>query len=170
MYSPGRPLPLCGTCDVVQVLNSSRRGPPLLPAGSRNIHRHSSERTCLSSHRTIQQSRCCLTTCKYHILCIISALCEGRIFFVLFIYLFCQDLQQPIKKSSTMIRHFPQITHPSGRSLSNRRLQSTTGPPVPIRSLDCRLTVATHGRQMHTLGLLDSRLQCKHRYFIKAQN
>ena len=31
-------------------------------------------------------------------------------------------------------------TDPSGRSLSKRRLQSTTGPPVPMRSLDCRLT------------------------------
>lgn len=33
-----------------------------------------------------------------------------------------------------------QATDPSGRSLSKRRLQSTTGPPVPIRSLDWRLT------------------------------
>lgn len=31
-------------------------------------------------------------------------------------------------------------TDPSGKSLSNSRLQSTTGPPVPMRSLDCRLT------------------------------
>lgn len=31
-------------------------------------------------------------------------------------------------------------TDPSGKSLSNKRLQSTTGPPVPMRSLDWRLT------------------------------
>lgn len=33
-----------------------------------------------------------------------------------------------------------RATDPSGRSLSKRRLQSTTGPPDPIRSLDWRLT------------------------------
>ncbi len=74
------------------------------------------------------------------------------------------------KAPSEMIRDFPKLTHPSGRSLSNSRLQSTTGPPVPIRSRDCRLTAATHGRQMHTRGLLDSTLQRRHRYFIEAQN
>lgn len=31
--------------------------------------------------------------------------------------------------------------YPSGKSLSNNRLQSTTCPPVPIRSLDWRLTI-----------------------------
>lgn len=34
-----------------------------------------------------------------------------------------------------------ESTYPSGKSLSNKRLQSTTCPPVPIRSLDWRLTI-----------------------------
>lgn len=43
------------------------------------------------------------------------------------------------------------FTYPSGRSLSNRRLQSTTGPPVPILSLDWRLTVDTQKKQKNRL-------------------
>lgn len=69
----------------------------------------------------------------------------------------------------------PKLTHPSGRSLSNSRLQSTTGPPVPIRSLDCRLTAATHGRQMHALdystaGLRGGGVGGRHRQFIETQS
>lgn len=48
VYSPGRPLPLCGACDVVQVLDPPGRRPPLLPAAS-------GEQTRLSSHRTSEQ-------------------------------------------------------------------------------------------------------------------
>lgn len=65
VYSPGRPLPLCGACDVVQVLDAPRRGPPLLPAGSRNVHRHS---TRLSRHRSIVDALPPFTTCRYRIL------------------------------------------------------------------------------------------------------
>lgn len=163
MYSPGRPLPLCGACDVVQVLDSSRCRPPLLPAGSRNIQCSVDMVKQPQNHLAVL----CLPPKSHHMQISYSysltPVLQGSIY--------CLGFATASQKApSEMIRDFPKLTHPSGRSLSNSRLQSTTGPPVPIRSLDCRLTAATHGKQMHTLGLLDSRLQCRQIYFIKAQN
>lgn len=43
--SPGRPVPLCGACNMVQVLYSSRCCSPLLPPGRRSIHRMSIEQS-----------------------------------------------------------------------------------------------------------------------------
>lgn len=50
LYSPGRPVPLCGACNMVQVLYSSRCCSPLLPPGRKNIHRMSIEQSQISSN------------------------------------------------------------------------------------------------------------------------
>lgn len=109
---PGRSLPLCGTCDVVQVLYPSRSCPPLFPAVSWQI----GEKRASHIHTFVHFKH---------------------------VYLAALSMLYPSfynTNSSPSLRKTCENTDPSGKSLSKRRLQSTTGPPVPMRSLDWRLT------------------------------